>query len=91
LKIRVSVVRFRPRPPISFDYRFGGKRNTLSLGTHPDTTLAIARRKAEQETLAKVHEADAPQAGRGRAARPAQADRLLQRWSFAANGITTAR
>ena len=29
------------------DYRFGGKRNMLSLGTYPDTTLAIARRKAD--------------------------------------------
>lgn len=86
-----------------FDYRFGGKRNMLSLGTYPDTTLAIARRKAdaarhllaegfdpsqkrkgEWETLVKVREAPrcaalgaAAQAGRGRAARPAQADRLL--------------
>jgi len=32
-----------------FDYRFGGKRNMLSLGVYPDTTLAIARRKAERE------------------------------------------
>jgi Arm DNA-binding domain len=30
-----------------FDYRFGSKRNMLSLGTYPDTTLAIARRKAD--------------------------------------------
>lgn len=30
-----------------FDYRFGGKRNMISLGTYPDTTLAIARRKAD--------------------------------------------
>jgi hypothetical protein len=30
-----------------FDYCFGGKRNMLSLGTYPDTTLAIARRKAD--------------------------------------------
>src|SRR6185295_17884014 len=30
-----------------FDYRFAGKRNMLSLGTYPDTTLAIARRKAD--------------------------------------------
>ena len=30
-----------------FDYRFGAKRNMLSLGTYPDTTLAIARRKAD--------------------------------------------
>jgi hypothetical protein len=31
-----------------FDYRFGGKRNMLSLGEYPDTTLAIARRKADE-------------------------------------------
>lgn len=30
-----------------FDYYFGGKRNMLSLGTYPDTTLASARRKAD--------------------------------------------
>ena len=29
------------------DYRFQNKRNTLSLGTYPDTSLALARRKAE--------------------------------------------
>src|ERR1700710_241507 len=31
-----------------FDYRFHGKRNTLSLGTYPDTTLGLARRKADE-------------------------------------------
>ena len=30
-----------------FDYRFDGKRNMISLGTYPDTTLALARRKAD--------------------------------------------
>ena len=30
-----------------FDYRFEGKRKMLSLGTYPDTSLAVARRKAE--------------------------------------------
>ncbi len=29
------------------DYRYQGKRNTLSLGTYPDTSLALARRKAD--------------------------------------------
>ena len=29
-----------------FDYTFNGKRNTLSLGTYPDTGLKSARRKA---------------------------------------------
>lgn len=28
------------------DYSFGGKRKTLSLGTYPDTSLALARSKA---------------------------------------------
>ena len=34
-------------PAWRLDYRFQGKRNTLSLGTYPDTSLALARRKAE--------------------------------------------
>ncbi|MFX8024086.1 Arm DNA-binding domain-containing protein, partial [Acinetobacter baumannii] len=29
-----------------FDYAHGGKRKTLSLGTYPDTGLALARQKA---------------------------------------------
>jgi hypothetical protein len=31
-----------------FDDRLGGKRNMLPLGKYPDTTLAIARRKADE-------------------------------------------
>jgi integrase len=31
-----------------FDYRFGGKRKMLSLGVYPDTSLALARRKADE-------------------------------------------
>ena len=30
-----------------FDYRHQAKRKTISLGTYPDTSLALARRKAE--------------------------------------------
>lgn len=30
-----------------FDYTFNGRRKTLSLSTYPDTTLATARRKAQ--------------------------------------------
>jgi integrase len=30
-----------------FDYSLDGRRNTLSLGTYPDTTLSDARRRAE--------------------------------------------
>jgi len=31
-----------------FDYSFAGKRKTVSLGVYPDTSLAVARRKAEE-------------------------------------------
>ena len=30
-----------------FDYSFNGRRNTLSLGTYPSTSLSLARKKAE--------------------------------------------
>src|SRR3954467_14846256 len=30
-----------------FDYSIHGRRKTLSFGTYPDTTLALARRKAD--------------------------------------------
>ena len=30
-----------------FDYRFAGKRKTLSMGTYPDTGLAKAREKRD--------------------------------------------
>ena len=30
-----------------FDYTAHGRRNTLSMGTYPDTSLALARRKAD--------------------------------------------
>jgi hypothetical protein len=30
------------------DYSFGGKRKTLSLGTYPDTSLGLARKKADE-------------------------------------------
>jgi Arm DNA-binding domain len=31
-----------------FDYSVSGRRNTLSLGTYPDTSLSLARRKADE-------------------------------------------
>ena len=31
-----------------FDYRFGGKRKTLSMGVYPTVTLAEARERREQ-------------------------------------------
>ncbi len=30
-----------------FDYRLNGRRNTLSLGTYPNTGLSLARKKAD--------------------------------------------
>jgi hypothetical protein len=30
-----------------FDYRFAGKRKTLSMGTYPDTGLAAARERRD--------------------------------------------
>jgi integrase len=40
------------------DYSFQGRRKTLSLGTYPSTTLAIARRKADaaREKVADGHD-----------------------------------
>ena len=32
-----------------FDYRFGGKRKMLSFGVYPDTSIALARRKADED------------------------------------------
>jgi Arm domain-containing DNA-binding protein len=32
-----------------FDYSLNGRRNTLSLGTYPDTSLSLARKKADDE------------------------------------------
>ena len=31
-----------------FSFTFAGKRNLMSLGTYPDTSLALARRKADE-------------------------------------------
>jgi Arm DNA-binding domain len=31
-----------------FDYSVNGRRNTLSLGTYPDTSLSLARKKADE-------------------------------------------
>lgn len=31
-----------------FDYSFNGRRNTRSLGTYPDTSLRVARKKADE-------------------------------------------
>jgi integrase len=46
-----------------FDYRFKGARRLLSLGTYPDTSLALARRKAN-EARALVAEGIDPSAQR---------------------------
>lgn len=31
-----------------FDYSFNGRRNTLSMGTYPETSLSLARKKADE-------------------------------------------
>lgn len=62
-----------------FDYTVNAKRKTLSLGTYPATTLAIARRKASEarELVAQgVDPSEARQAARQRAADDLHARRL---------------
>lgn len=34
-----------------FDYSLNGRRNTLSLGTYPDTSLSVARKKAGEARM----------------------------------------
>jgi integrase len=58
-----------------FDYRFGGKRKTLSMGTYPDTGLAdarakrdIARRQVQAGVDPGVHRKAVRAAGAARAA-----------------------
>jgi integrase len=61
------------------DYSHGGKRKTLSLGTYPDTGLALARRKAEsaREQLAEGTDPSvARKAAKERTARQAEAQAL---------------
>lgn len=63
------------------DYSHGGKRKTLSLGTYPDTGLALARRKADdaRQLLAEgVDPSEARQADKQRAAREAEALALAE-------------
>lgn len=63
------------------DYSHGGKRKTLSLGTYPDTGLALARRKADdarQLLAAGTDPSEARQADKQRAAREAEARALAE-------------
>lgn len=63
------------------DYSHGGKRKTLSLGTYPDTGLALARRKADdarQLLAAGTDPSEARQANKQRAAREAEARALAE-------------
>ncbi len=63
------------------DYSHGGKRKTLSLGTYPDTGLALARRKADdaRRLLAEgIDPSEARQADKQRAARQAEALALAE-------------
>ena len=60
-----------------FDYRFGGKRKMLSLGAYPDTSLALARRKADEarRLLAEgINPSDQRKAAKAAQAETQQAD-----------------
>lgn len=62
------------------DYSIGGRRKTLSLGTYPDTSLALARRKAT-EARALISEgtdpSDVRKASKVQAEREREAERLI--------------
>ena len=48
-----------------FDYSYHGRRKTISLGTYPDTSLALARRKADQARQLVAQDTDPSQKGKG--------------------------
>lgn len=59
-----------------FDYSYGGKRKTLSLGTYPDTSLRLARQKAQaaRELVAEgIDPSDARKADKAQRAREVEA------------------
>ena len=47
LYLLLAVKGLSDRRAWRFDYTIEGKRKTISFGTYPDTTLALARDKAE--------------------------------------------
>lgn len=62
-----------------FDYMFGGKRKMLSLGTYPDTSLALARRKADEarRLLAEgINPSDQRKAAKAAAVKVREAEKL---------------
>ena len=61
------------------DYAIAGARKTLSLGTYPDTGLALARRKATdaRKLISEgADPSDARKAGKAQAEQRREADRL---------------
>ena len=56
-----------------FDYGFHGRRKTISLGTYPDTSLALARRKADGARQLVAEDIDPSQKRRAEKASYAQA------------------
>jgi integrase len=61
------------------DYSLAGRRKTLSLGTYPDTGLALARQKADEArklVRAGADPSEVRQAGKDEAKRQRQAERL---------------
>jgi len=41
-----------------FDYSFHGRRKTISFGTYPDTSLSLARKKADEARQQVRHDLD---------------------------------
>lgn len=72
------------------DYAIHGRRKTLSLGTYPDTGLALARRKASEarKLLSDgTDPSDARKAGKTQAEERREADRLADAGMPAANSF----
>lgn len=72
------------------DYAIHGLRKTLSLGTYPDTGLALARRKASdaRKLLSDgIDPSDARKAGKTQAEEQREADRLADAGMPAANSF----
>src|SRR5450631_926025 len=62
-----------------FDYTFDGRRKTLSFGTYPDTTLSLARKKADdarQQVRSGIDPSDVRKAAKKVIERRRNADQL---------------
>lgn len=73
-----------------FDYTFAAKRKTISFGTFPDTTLAIARRKADEarQLLAdNINPSDIKKAQRAERKAEVEAERRQEKGLPALNSL----